>query len=273
MNVQQLRNLKKLIGISMKKASDYDKLIMTHWGRKTTMSINEITTRLNEVEIGTDMKSCSFTYNGRRVRLSGHHAINLANDIFGMNQYEFLKDEKVIIDVGANIGDTAIYFALNGAIRVYAFEPYPYSYEMMMKNVSESKVSNIEMIMEGVSNKKGTIRLTKEEVGGDIDLEESKKGIDVKITTLNEIAEKYNLNGAALKIDCNDDVGIISAASDETLLRFNKIEIETLHGDVIGKRFGSQWNVIYEKMARRKGETPNMHNSLWMLKIERKVKI
>lgn len=30
-----------------------------------------------------------------------------------------------VVDVGAYIGDTALYFRLKGAKRIYAFEPYP----------------------------------------------------------------------------------------------------------------------------------------------------
>ena len=52
----------------------------------------------------------------------------LINENFIKEQYKWLDVEgKNVVDVGANIGDTAIYFALKGAKHVYAFEPYPYS--------------------------------------------------------------------------------------------------------------------------------------------------
>lgn len=35
----------------------------------------------------------------------------------------------MVIDVGANIGNSAIYFLVNGASRVFAFEPYEFSYK------------------------------------------------------------------------------------------------------------------------------------------------
>jgi len=39
-------------------------------------------------------------------------------------QYKILGvSNKDVIDIGANIGDTAIYFAVKGARHVYAFEP------------------------------------------------------------------------------------------------------------------------------------------------------
>ena len=50
-------------------------------------------------------------------------------------QYKILDvSNKDVVDVGAALGDTAIYFALKGAKHVYAFEPYPYSYNIAKKN-------------------------------------------------------------------------------------------------------------------------------------------
>ena len=51
------------------------------------------------------------------------------------NQYDWLdpKDKKVV-DIGANIGDTAVYFSkVKKAKKVMAFEPYPYSYNLAKK--------------------------------------------------------------------------------------------------------------------------------------------
>ena len=49
---------------------------------------------------------------------------DLAN-IFVKNDYDFLKvEDKIIVDIGANIGDTAIYFAVKGAKKVIGLEPF-----------------------------------------------------------------------------------------------------------------------------------------------------
>jgi len=44
-----------------------------------------------------------------------------------------LKD-KVIVDVGAFVGDTALYYANFGAI-VYAYEPHPVNFYWLKKNI------------------------------------------------------------------------------------------------------------------------------------------
>jgi hypothetical protein len=45
-------------------------------------------------------------------------------------------EDKTIVDIGAYIGDTAIYFALLGAKRVIAFEPYPLLYRILLENIN-----------------------------------------------------------------------------------------------------------------------------------------
>jgi len=39
-------------------------------------------------------------------------------------------EDRVVVDIGAFVGDTAIYFALRGAKHVYTYEPYPSHYEL-----------------------------------------------------------------------------------------------------------------------------------------------
>jgi FkbM family methyltransferase len=40
---------------------------------------------------------------------------------------------RVVVDVGAYIGDSAIYFALRGARKVVAVEPHPGAYEVLLE--------------------------------------------------------------------------------------------------------------------------------------------
>lgn len=51
------------------------------------------------------------------------------------NNFEIDYNNKVIIDVGANAADSALFFASKGA-KVYGFEPVKEVYEMALKNVN-----------------------------------------------------------------------------------------------------------------------------------------
>jgi predicted RNA methylase len=58
-------------------------------------------------------------------------------DIFLQDTYRFLsiftRRGKIVIDIGVNIADSSIYFALKGADKVIAIEPFPRNYEMAKK--------------------------------------------------------------------------------------------------------------------------------------------
>lgn len=67
----------------------------------------------------------------------------------------------VVVDVGANIG----YFSLLAAHKVgsqgkvYAFEPHPDNYALLVKNIQANNYTNIVALQKAVSNTSGTLRL------------------------------------------------------------------------------------------------------------------
>src|SRR6266851_1823796 len=70
------------------------------------------------------------------------HNLTPLTDIFFLDLYD-LYDYRggVVIDIGAYIGDTAVYFAKNGAAEVYSYEPNPINYEYLKKNINLNGVS------------------------------------------------------------------------------------------------------------------------------------
>ena len=60
-------------------------------------------------------------------------------EIFEYGDYDALNvNGRVVVDVGAFVGDSAIYFALKGAKRVIAIEPHPGAYAEMLENISST---------------------------------------------------------------------------------------------------------------------------------------
>jgi predicted RNA methylase len=58
-------------------------------------------------------------------------------NIFVNNIYEHLPVEgRSVVDIGANIADSCIYFALHGANNVIGLEPFPRNYELAEKKYS-----------------------------------------------------------------------------------------------------------------------------------------
>jgi FkbM family methyltransferase len=51
-------------------------------------------------------------------------------------------DNSIVIDIGAYIGDTALYFIHRGAKRVYAFEPVEKLYIYLLRNVARNSLED-----------------------------------------------------------------------------------------------------------------------------------
>ena len=59
---------------------------------------------------------------------------------------------KIVVDVGGGVGDTAILFRLIGAEKVYAFEPDPKRFDTGKKNININKIRNISLIKKEVNS-------------------------------------------------------------------------------------------------------------------------
>ena len=74
---------------------------------------------------------------------------------------KIVKRSASVIDIGANIGYYSLIFAKlvgkNG--KVYAFEPDPENFRLLVKNILENKYKNIVPIQKAVTNKSGKIKL------------------------------------------------------------------------------------------------------------------
>jgi FkbM family methyltransferase len=165
----------------------------------------------------------------------------MVKEQFIEEQYKWLDiKNKNGIDIGANIGDTAIYFALKGAKHVYAFEPYPYSYNTALKNVKLNYLqSKITLLNKACGGRKGKIKInTNYKNIGSTDLKNFKNGTNINITTLGELVKRFDItDGAVLKIDCEGcEYGVLLEAQNSDLREFKQIQIEYHYGYLNLKR-------------------------------------
>ena len=139
-------------------------------------------------------------------------------------------ENKTLIDVGANVGDTAIYFA-NKGYTVYAFEPLPNVCDIALKNISLNPQikDKIKFINKACSCKNGFITLNYDDEETSVFTSEfikAKKTIEVETITIEDILEEYNIEPCILKIDCEGcEVGIIQNTDlsmfDEIIFEFH----------------------------------------------------
>jgi len=73
---------------------------------------------------------------------------------------EVIKSAKVIFDVGANIGSTALYFAMeNPGAKIFSFEPQPETFEKAKKNIALNSFKNIRLFNIGLGEKATSLKL------------------------------------------------------------------------------------------------------------------
>lgn len=172
------------------------------------------------------------TYKNKEVIIHGIKDNGDLLAVFIFEEYKFLNvKDKVIIDIGANICDTAIYFALNGAKKVIALEPYPYSFKMAIKNVKENNLDDMIEILNAGYGKGGEIVIDENfKSNAGTSLKSSGNGANIKIYSLDSLIKKFSLEEAILKMDCEGCEYNILNEDSSLLAKFSQIQIEYHNG-------------------------------------------
>jgi len=211
--------------------------------------------KVAKINVKTNEKYIEFPYDGKNIKMFYSFPVdtcNIVNEVFFDNVYKFLEvKNKIVVDIGANVGDSAIYFALNGAKHVYAFEPYLFSYNLAVRNAKENNLGRKITIIRAGCGESNTIKLDSDyrNFGGSDISHTSKNGIKTKIYSLKQIVDKFKIkNNAVLKIDCEGcEYGVILNADKNTLKRFDRIQIEYHYGykNLVKKLKDSGFEVKY----------------------------
>ena len=143
----------------------------------------------------------------------------------------------IVVDIGAFIGDTSIYFASKGAKEVIAYEPLPHICEIANTNVLINKFENVIHINnEAVGDRYGKIVIyeTKRPGGSSVFIFPENEVISirkVKVIPLSDVL--FNLGRVdLLKIDCEgcEHAALKEAYKKEALNNVKNIIIE-VHGN------------------------------------------
>jgi FkbM family methyltransferase len=198
----------------------------------------------NEVEYNikenkTTFLSLPYANNNSKVTLYGSITNSEAVGIFLDNVYENLPVVgKTVIDIGANIADSSIYFAVRGAKKVIGLEPFPKNYEMAKRNVESNNLSDkITLLLAGCAANQGFVTISpfdKSWVGSSV--KNSNQGFKVPMLTLEDILKQNNLQNREsiqniLKMDCEGcEYESILSASRDVIRSFSYIQIEYHYG-------------------------------------------
>jgi len=175
-------------------------------------------------------------YNERRIRLfpnSFGGDFGAFFEIFVENTYKELLplEGETVLDIGANIGDSSIYFALNNAEKVIALEPFHKTYYSALKNIEDNNLTNKITLLNAGYGKDSEILLddTIPQDGLSL-LKSSDKGVKVKIYSLETLLNQYNIDKAILKMDCEGCEYKMLNEDISTLRKFKKIQMEFHYG-------------------------------------------
>ena len=154
--------------------------------------------------------------------------------VFFRESYKFLSPEKsIIIDIGANIADTAIYFTLNNAERVIALEPFPFSYRNALLNITVNRMKDKVEILNAGYGEDSEVKVEDKMSTDSSLLEISDDGKKINTYSLGTILNMYNLNNMnnlLLKMDCEGcEYNLINEPRD-VLRKFKRIEMEFHYG-------------------------------------------
>jgi FkbM family methyltransferase len=196
----------------------------------------------NEVEYDikenkTAFLSLPYWNNNSKVTLYGSITDGDAAEIFLGNIYENLPVAgKTVIDIGANIADSSIYFAVRGAKKVVALEPFPQNYEIAKRNIKSNNLSDkIILLLAGCAANQGFITINPfDKVSIFSSIENSSQGLKVPLLTLGDILEQNNLQSGELhilKMDCEGcEYESLLSASREVIRSFSHMLIEYHYG-------------------------------------------
>lgn len=148
------------------------------------------------------------------------------------NEFGIDYSGRTVIDLGSNIGDSSLFFAINGA-EVYGFEPvkYLYNYSLEIINLNDNLKDKIHLFNLAVSNEIGELKIN--------DLDSTSEYRDtnsytVEVTTIGKILKENHIDADVLKMDCEGCEFNIILNTD--LSEFNDIIFEH-HSKLVNKDY------------------------------------
>lgn len=175
--------------------------------------------------------------NGLKVFLSGHpHDVITVFVILVRQDYGKVKQDSIVIDIGANIGVFSLYAAYNGAKKVYAYEPNQQAYDLLLKNISCNNLGQVivpcKLAVLNTNNETVKIPVESSPYNQVITGDARESCEEVKTTTLDDIMTKNGIDFVdLLKLDCEGaEYKIFLNIENSALSRIRTIRMEYHQG-------------------------------------------
>jgi len=139
-------------------------------------------------------------------------------------------ENKVVIDIGAYIGETTLYFLSRGAKQVHAYEPVSEYYNILLDNIRLNNAENkVKAFNEGAWHREGRIIITESLTASGLDPQKG-RSITIRVRSLASIIDYVASQGeTVVKMDCEGCEYSILATPCKTLQKARQYLIE-IHG-------------------------------------------
>jgi len=175
--------------------------------------------------------------NGISFKLNNFHNLIPIREIFIGREYYISKIKpRIIVDIGANIGDSTIFFSRTyPKSKIFAYEPSSKIYSSLQNNLKLNKVENVKPFKLGISSKSGKIKFYENSKSGLSSLyvkSDNNKKSTINVVTLNYIFNKNNIKKCdLLKVDCEGaEYDIILNLDKDILSKIRNMIIEYHEG-------------------------------------------
>lgn len=185
--------------------------------------------------------------------------------IFCRNEYGTIPKDSIVLDIGSNIGTYALYAGLNGARKVYAFEPNPEAFSTLVKNIEKNDLSDIIIPLNlGVSDEDDKrIYIPSQSSPYNKSIERKSKG-SIKVNTISLPSILHNIITDEVdicKMDCEGaEYEILDNMEQDDFSKIKELRLENHNG--------SRKDTLIKQMRRyslRKIHEQN--NILWFAKM------
>ena len=173
-------------------------------------------------------------------------------------EIEFCKREikkgDTVIDAGANIGYFTLFFSklVGEEGKVIAFEPDPINFDILKKNIEQNRITNVELVKKGISNKNESMKLYKSAVSGGHSLiknEWGKEFTTIQTVTLDDYFNDQKID--LIKIDVEGFELEVIDGGTKLFKNNNKIKIISEFGGYYYKKNNPK--ILYPKILHENG--------------------
>ena len=187
-----------------------------------------------DVDFDSKQECLVFKNQGKQIYMKGAdfgHG-DIRSVFFYENYNSQIQEGQTVIDIGANIEDSAFHFAANG-MSLVVNEPYPKNANLAFINADLNGFADkITVFNAALGATNGRIKIDANsfpDIGSDF--KPIDKGAEIPMLTFDEILMKSGIREAFLKMNCEGcEYDGLLKSSDQTILKFKKIALEYHYG-------------------------------------------